>query len=183
MMALVDDPPEHRMLKAAAQDLQAVDWLDRAGVGTVDKPLMVRHFGVRQPRSDELPCLSLEWTGSTDQDQQQQYKSAGQRQKIMGLRLQVDIAPGEDVYDVNNPNAGDDPTRWLRHLRVVAVALMALRDEAGALRQLATWITDVDKAPDEDSKPDIGRLVMQSDVVYLVSTTDPNRLFAPGENG
>lgn len=181
-MPLVDLPPEIRLLTAAATDLEAVDWLDAAGAGTLEQPVLVRHLRSRAARSDEWPCISIEFGGVSDRDMDEIYKTGGERVRICHVRLWIDLPIPADEATRADPNAGADATGWLTHARVAAVALQALRDPDGALGQLAWWSVDVDMGPDEESKPDKGRLVKAIDVLYRCSTTDPNVLFPQGAN-
>lgn len=170
-MALIDTPPHIRLLEAAKTALEGVDFNDRAGMAMTT----VRHARNRRPLESELPCISIRWIGNEDHNPDDQYKTAGERVRRCNIDLEIELK-------IPDEESGQDSTAWLLLGRVGAAAFEAINDEDGALRQLCDWVTDVEDQPDEDSKPDEGRLVKAIYVVYRVRSEAPNVLLAVGEN-
>lgn len=178
-MAAIADAPHIKILEAVKATLEAVDFLDLAGMTGV-KALTIRHFRQRYSTSGERPCLAIKWTGRPDNNVDDQYKNSDERPLKCGIDLVIDLLPvPEDAAD------DPDPTGWAEMSRIAAVALEALRDEdpANPLSLVCDgWVIDEDLVPDEDSKPDNGRLVQAISVVYRVRTFDSNVLLAKGAN-
>lgn len=181
-MAAIPDAPHIRILEAVKATLVAVDFLDLAGMHG-DKPLTIRHFNKRHARSDEKPCLSIRWVGRGDNETDADYKSGEERP----MQCQADLIIDLDPVDEDNTDT-PDATGWGELSRVAAVALQALRDPDECARPvpgspldgMCDYVSDVDLEPDEDSKPDNGRLVQTINVVYRIRTTNSNVLLAPG---
>lgn len=172
-MPLLPVPPFIRLLEAALASLVLVeDWVETTGVDVNT----VRHARDRQPTRSEGKTVSLDWVGNEDTDIDEIQKNAQEKQKRCMIDITIDLKRRTE-------SSAEDPTGWLDHGRVAARVLMALRDEDGPLMQLCDWVIDGEEDPDEDSKPDEGRLVKRISVVYRVRADDPNHLLAMGENG
>jgi hypothetical protein len=170
-MPLIDKPPHIRQLEAGLATLQALDWESRTGLAGIH----VRHYRHRHATSSERPCVSLRWLGNDRATPDGQYLTQDERQKVGHWQVEIDIK-------LETEEAGTDPTGWGDASIVAAAGYEALSDPASPLRALCDWTRPGDETPDEDSKPDDGRLVYPFDVIYRVRTDDPNKLLVPGEN-
>lgn len=166
--------PHIRLLVAAYQTLEPIDWLTDTGVDG----LTLRHMRHRFSTSSEKPCLSLRWTGNNDPGTRGEYLNAWERPREMGLDLIIDMALPTEL-------SGDDPTGWEKHSRIAARAMTAFQTQGDAnflYPLLCDWIVAGDDSPDEDSKPDDARLVKSLSVLYRVRVDDENVLLAQGVN-
>jgi hypothetical protein len=170
-MPIIAKPPHIRQLEAGLVTLEAVDWDARTGIAGIH----VRHQRHRYPLASEKPCVSLRWLGNDPGTPDGTYITQDERQKLGHWRLEIDL-------NLATEDSEADPTGWGDVSLVAAAAFAALNDPASPLRALCDWLTAGDETPDEDSKPDDGRLVYPFDVVYRVRTDDPNELLVPGEN-
>lgn len=168
---IIDKAPHIRILEALVATLELVNFEDRAGVVGVT----IRHTRNRYPTSSEKPCISVRWLGNEDQADEQ-YANAWERYKLCNIDLVADAAIEAEDSQV-------DETGWDRLSRMLAAAFEKLREEGTPLYDLMNWVQDRDTDPDEDSKPDEGRLVQAISVLYRVRTDQPNVLLAQGENG
>ena len=164
--------PEERLLEAVVATAMGVDYEVEAAT-----PIKtVRHFRSRHVLKVDRNAISYRYQGDEDYEREGQYRNAHERVKVIHIGVIIDL-------NLEDEEGGEDPTGWGQHFRVYYAQLAALRDPDGPLLQLCDWIVDGDGEPDEDSKPDEGRLVKTISVVYRVRSEAPHVLLAQGENG
>jgi hypothetical protein len=132
----------------------------------------VRHRRNRHALASERPNIALRLVDIERDPERQQIHS----QEEVCWRATIDV-----IVDVALPSeeSEDDPSGWEILTSLVRFITGKLCDPNGVMLTVAddVWHGDID--PDEDSRPDDGRLAGSIYVLYRTNWTDPNTLIAP----
>ncbi len=158
---------------------------EAAKLGTtlgLEKEFTVRHFRGRKADYTERPSLGIRWMLS-DRDEEEQ--SAHTHSEIC-WRMEVDLVvdmnlPAEDE-DADDPSARADLTGWDHLTAAAAMFANLFLDPDGPFIGFVDDCIPGRLDPDEDSKPDQGRLAIALIVLYRTSATDQMRLLTAEMN-
>ncbi len=144
----------------------------------LETPFNIRHMRNRKATKGEVPAMSLRLvTIEIDPDRMAIHTSSE-----ICWKATVDL-----VLDVDLPAEADsdesDPTGWnILTVSANEFAALYLREDS-EIRALVDDVMPGDVDPDEDSRPDNGRLAHSVVVLYRTLWNDPNHLLSPEENG
>lgn len=179
MNELLPLSPESRILGAMQEIAAAAKLGSRYGL---EQEFTVRHYRHRQAGITERPCCGIRWMSGGIDEERGGFHTTGETCMIAEIDLVIDMdLPPEDV-DASDPSAITDVSGW-DHLttfaRLFATLFLAMDSP---LRLLVDDVLPGKIDPDEDSKPDQGRLVISLVVLYRVWSEDMMRLLGPGDN-
>lgn len=164
-------PPVILLLDAIRSTLDLVDYQAAAGVAGVT----VRHRRNRFTNDSELPCIAIAWVSDEVIDEEASFLTAYEKTRGLTVDLVVDSLIADEESEA-------DPTANLALTSLVAASVTALQDKESPIGLISETVSLRDMAPDEDSKPDKGRLVATLFVVYRVRVDDESILLAEGIN-
>lgn len=142
----------------------------------LDKEFTVRHRRHRDAIYTERPALSIALVAVDVNEEEQAYHTPNENCWRAEIDLIVDMdLPAEDE-DARDTSGAQDLTGW-DHLTTAARMFANLYLDTDG--EMFTVVDDVRPGkidPDEDSKPDQGRLAMSVIVLYRTSARDTMRL-------
>lgn len=151
---------------------------DEADVGTLlglGSSIAVRHYRHRPTNASERPCLALRVADDALNDEfENTTMDEVPRLLEVDLVLDMELVPEQDGEDALSDSV--DPTGW-DHLYGIALTYAKLfLAYDSELRDLVDDVLPGDHDPDQDSKPDDGRLVISVRVLYRTRFDDPLEL-------
>ena len=172
-------PPETRILELMKQI--AVD-ADLHTTFELAEPFTVRHFRHRNTHKKERPGIALLLVESEIDNERGPYHTSSEQCWAMTVRVLLDMEfLSEKAHDLPASDE-NDATGWDRILGVGRTLAGHYVMMDGPLRTLVDDVLYGDIDPDEDSKPDEGRLAFDIIVLYRTHHEDPMLLLGPGEN-
>ena len=167
--------PSTRILNLMLAIAKAAEVHELVGLPT---EFTIRHERNRRVTAGDMPAMSLRLvTVELDKDRQTIHSSSEVCWAMtVDLVLDMNLPPEQSVTE-------PDPTGW-NNLMVAANAFARLYlSEDSTIRTIVDDVIYGDVDPDDDSKPDTGRLAQSVIVLYRTLWNDPNHLLTSEENG
>lgn len=159
---MISDAPCVELLGDMKTAMEAGDWETNVGLA-----VKIRHFRHRRTGQDERPCVSILFNSDGPPEEFPPYISHSEKIMQMEVVLVADA-------DLPSEESEEDPTGLAILNRMLAYALMLLRDPANGFSTKVHEIVDGLKDLDDSSQADKGRLTRALSVIYRVSSDDEN---------
>lgn len=148
----------------------------------IAEPLTFRHFRHRETAREERPGVALILVESEIDNQRGQFHTSSEQCWAMTVRVIVDLEFLPEKDHALPASDDNDATGWDRIMGVARTLAGHYVKMDSALRDLVDDVLYGDIDPDEDSKPDEGRLAFDIIVLYRTHHEDPMLLLGPGDN-
>lgn len=143
-----------------------------------ETPFKVRHQRHRYAQRQDRPCISFRLVNLARDEERQTYHTSSEVCWAAEIDIIVDLELPPESATIDA-----DATGW-NNLAVTANEVMKLFvEDASPIKTIVDDVLTGDTDPDEETKPDEGRLAQGIIVLYRTLFSDPNHLLSPEENG